>query len=130
MNSSPTLPRSITTKLIIGCLALLYSYASAANSAEVIGRSPDNTSGRMLGGWSTFLLGGAAAGPFGAIAGGLIGIWIGDQAQASSGLSGNTYQIRKEDGSVESIRSPKTSFLIGDQVEIRGIRLQAINRSH
>lgn len=127
MTSSTTPNRTIPRTLIIGTLALLYSGASIADSSEVIGRSPDNTSGRMLGGWSTFLLGGAAAGPFGAIAGGLIGIWIGDQAQAAAGLSGNHYQVKHADGSVDTVRSPRASFTMGDQVEIQGIRLRATN---
>jgi len=97
---------------------------SAAQAAEVIGHSDDNTGGQVTGGFTLFLLGGAAGGPAGAIVGGLVGAWSGGETQQQAGLSGNRYSVRTEQGEIRSFRSPNRQFEIGDQVEINGIRLQ------
>ncbi len=114
--------------LSLASLLALYSSATIANSAEVIGRAPDNTSGRLIGGWSAFLLGGAAAGPLGAIAGGLAGAFAGNQTQQAAGLSGDVYLVKTDDGQVRHFRSPQHTFAKGDQVTIDGIRIKPITQ--
>ncbi len=59
--------------LILVTATLSLSSHALVHADEVIGHSPDNTSGYMLEGWAASLVGGAAEGPAGAIAGGLIG---------------------------------------------------------
>ncbi len=115
--------------LSLTSLIALYSSATVASSAEVIGRAPDNTSGRLIGGWSAFLLGGAAAGPLGAIAGGLAGAFAGSQTQESAGLSGNIYWVRTDDGAVQRFRSPQHTFSKGDLVSINGIRIKPLTQT-
>lgn len=110
-------------------LLALYSSATIANSAEVIGRAPDNTSGRLIGGWSAFLLGGAAAGPIGAIAGGLAGVFAGNQTQESAGLSGNVYLVKTDEGVIRRFRSPQHTFTKGDRVSIDGIRIKPLTQT-
>lgn len=106
----------------IGLFPLLL--APIAQAAEVIGHSDDNTGGQVTGGFTLFLLGGAAGGPLGAIAGGLLGAWAGGETQQQAGLSGDRYTVRTEQGETRSFRSPNRQFEIGDRVTIDGIRLQ------
>ncbi|MGH1374100.1 MAG: hypothetical protein ACRBBW_18815 [Cellvibrionaceae bacterium] len=116
--------RKVTQSLSLTGLLIAYSSATIADSAEVIGRAPDNIGGRLIGGSSAFLLGGAAGGPFGALAGGLVGALIGDETQSSAGLSGNTYIVQTADGEIHHFRSPQHEFTKGDKVIIDGIRIR------
>lgn len=115
--------------LVLASLILTYSSATFASPGEVIGRSPDNTGGRLLGGWSAFLIGGAAAGPFGALAGAMLGGWAGDKTQAATQQSGNRYLVKTVDGNVSQFRSPNHTFDIGEKVEIDGIRIRPLTTS-
>ncbi|WP_461481643.1 hypothetical protein [Porticoccus sp.] len=112
--------RKITAAIALSTLLL----AASAQGAEVIGHGDDNTGGQVSGGFSLFLIGGAAGGPLGAIAGGLLGAWAGGEAQQQAGLSGDRYAVRTEQGETLSFRSPNRQFAIGDRVNIDGIRLQ------
>lgn len=108
--------------VVIGLFPLLIT--PVAQAAEVIGHSDDNTGGQVTGGFTLFLIGGAAGGPLGAIAGGLMGAWAGGGTQQQVGLSGDRYTVRTEQGETHSFRSPNQQFQVGDQVDIVGIRLQ------
>lgn len=94
-----------------------------AYSAEVIKALPDNTVGKGVGGTSTMLIGGAIAGPIGAAIGGIAGIFIGEQVQQSTGQSSQAYQVKLDDGSIETFRSPNYTFNVGDKVNVSGIRI-------
>ncbi len=121
--------RKVTQTLSLTGLLFAYSSATLADSAEVIGRAPDNTGGRLIGGWSVFLLGGAAGGPFGALAGGLVGALLGNETQSSAGLSGNTYIVQTADGKTLRFRSPQHEFIEGDKVLIDGIRIRPLEKA-
>lgn len=120
----------ITHTLSLVALLCAYSSATIADYAEVIGRVPDNTGGRLIGGWSAFLLGGAAGGPFGALAGGLLGALIGDEVQSATKLSGDTYIVETTDGETLRFRSPRYEFAEGDKVIIDGIRIRPVKQAH
>ncbi len=122
--------KKITQSLSLVSLVVVYSSATIADSGQVIGRTPDNTGGQLLGGWSVFLLGGAVGGPFGALAGGLVGALLGDQAQSATGLSGNAYLVQTQDGGTLRFRSPNHQFTEGDKVIIDGIRIRPSTQTH
>lgn len=98
--------------------------APTSQAAEVIGHDDDNTGGQVSGGFTLFLIGGAAGGPLGAIAGGLLGAWAGGEVQQQAGLSGDRYAVRTEQDETLSLRSPNQQFEIGDRVTVDGIRLK------
>jgi len=102
--------------------AVLAATSLASNANEVIKHIPDNSVGIMVGGWSSFLVGGAVAGPIGAVVGGIAGAWAGANIQEETEISGNAYLIRLDDGSEQVFRSPNYVFKAGDKVEIEGIR--------
>mgnify|MGYP007055197815 FL=1 len=109
-------------KIILLSAALPLAVSSFVMADKVVGQSTDKTAGKTLGGFSTFLIGGAAGGPVGAIVAGLAGAWAGGEIQEANNASGNTYQIRKTDGELVDLRSPNHTFAIGDEVIIQGIR--------
>ncbi|MCY1557074.1 hypothetical protein D9M68_938890 [compost metagenome] len=109
------------TPSITLCLALLCS--PVAFSAEVLSETPDTTVGKATGGM-TGLMFGAIGGPLGAVAGAAVGYFGGGAVQASSGLAEPAYLVKTDDGSVQRFRSPGKHFKPGDQVEVRGIRIQ------
>lgn len=111
--------RKIAATALVALLAI-----PVAQATEVVDHSDDNTGGQVTGGFTLFLIGGAAGGPLGAIAGGLLGAWAGGESQQQAGLSGNRYTVRTEQGETRSFRSPNRQFEIGDRVTIDGIRLQ------
>ncbi|WP_461517048.1 hypothetical protein [Porticoccus sp.] len=113
-----------TARKITAATLFTLLVAPATQAAEVIGHRDDNTGGQVSGGFSLFLIGGAAGGPLGAIAGGLLGAWAGGEAQQQAGLSGDRYAVKTAQGETLSFRSPNRQFDIGDQVKIDGIRLQ------
>jgi len=102
--------------------AILATTSLASNANEVVKHIPDNSVGKVVGGWTSFLVGGAVAGPIGAIVVGLAGAWAGGNVQEEIGSSGNAYLIRLNDGSEQVFRSPNFVFKPGDKVEIEGIR--------
>ena len=106
-------------------LITLTLYAGSAAAAEVTGHSPDKTGGRILGGWTAFLIGGAVAGPVGAIVAGLGGAWAGGEVQDASGNSGQLHQVRTDSGETVTLRSPGRTFAVGEQVSIDGMRPRA-----
>ncbi|AOE85726.1 hypothetical protein [Pseudomonas sp. TCU-HL1] len=106
------------------CLALLSSPVTFA--AEVISEVPDTTVGKASGGVTGLMLG-AIGGPVGAVAGAAVGYFGGSTVQQSSGLAEPAYMVKMDDGSVQRFRSPNKRFKPGDQVEVRGIRLEAAN---
>ncbi|MCY1287997.1 hypothetical protein D9M68_609870 [compost metagenome] len=106
------------------CLALLAS--APAFSAEVLSEVPDTTVGKA-GGGMTGLMFGAIGGPAGAIAGAAVGYFGGSAVQQASGLAEPAYMVKMDDGSVQRFRSPGKHFKAGDQVEVRGIRIEAVN---
>ena len=112
----------LTKKKIVLCALLPLAISSAVMADKVVDQSADNTAGKALGGWSAFVIGGAAGGPVGAIVAGLAGTWAGGEIQSASESSGNTYQIKKTNGEVVQLRSPNHEFAIGDKVIIQGIR--------
>ncbi|MDH4608770.1 hypothetical protein [Pseudomonas sp. BN102] len=106
------------------CLALLSS--PAAFSAEVLSETPDTTVGKAAGGM-TGLMFGAIGGPLGAVTGAAVGYFGGGAVQESTGLAEPAYLVKTDDGSVQRFRSPGKLFKPGDQVEVRGIRIEAAN---
>ena len=109
------------TFLIAGLLAL----TTSVQADEVIASVPDNTLGQAVGGWSSFLLGGAVAGPVGAIVGGIAGVWAGGNIQQATNNSENGYLVKGDNGTTHYIRSPNQAFSPGDQVKVVGIRVVA-----
>ncbi|MCY1239403.1 hypothetical protein D9M72_521950 [compost metagenome] len=75
----------------------------------------------------TGLMFGAIGGPAGAIAGAAVGYFGGSAVQQASGLAEPAYMVKMDDGSVQRFRSPGKHFKAGDQVEVRGIRIEAVN---
>jgi len=114
-------------KALCGLLIISYTLAANTNAGEVVGRNPDQTEGKILGGFTALLIGGAMAGPFGALGAGVIGAWSGGKAQASMGLSGERYQILTENAKVIDRRSPNHRFNIGDKVKIENGRPYPLN---
>lgn len=107
------------------CLALLC--APAAFAAEVISETPDTTVGKAggkAGGGMTGLMLGAIGGPIGAVAGAAVGYFGGGALQESAGLAEPAYLVETDEGDVQRFRSPGQRFAPGDQVEVRGIRLE------
>lgn len=119
-------PHSSLTKTLSTCLIALALHTSGTSAAEVTGHSPDKTGGRMLGGWTAFLIGGAAAGPVGAIAAGLGGAWAGGEIQEVSGNSGQLHHVKTDAGQTLTLRSPNQTFAVGEQVTIAGNRPRAV----
>lgn len=119
--------KHLSQTISLAGLIFFYSTATLGSSAEVIGRAPDNTGGRLMGASSAFLVGGALGGPLGAIAGAALGSWVGGRAQQATELSGDTYVVRTAEGKTQSFRSPQHQFAIGDLVTIDGIRLRPIH---
>ncbi len=112
----------IKAKIKAISFAVLVSTSLVSNANEVVKHIPDNSIGKVTGGWASFLAGGAVAGPIGAIVGGVAGAWIGANVQEKTGISGNAYLIRLDDGSEQIFRSPNFVFKLGDKVKIEGIR--------
>ncbi len=102
--------------------AILMTTSLASNANEVIQHIPDNSLGKVAGGWSSFLVGGAVGGPIDAIVGELAGAWARANVHEETGTSGNAYLIRLGDGTEQVFRSPNFVFIPGDKVEIEGIR--------
>lgn len=106
---------------VLACTLLATQSATAADT--VVATTPDTALGKGIGGMTGFLIGGAAAGPLGAIGVGLVSIWLGGEAQAASGLHDEAYVVRREDGSTRTVRSPNLDVDVGDEVRIEGRRL-------
>jgi len=107
-------------------LALSLTLPLLANAATVIKEVPDKTSGRTLGGSLGLMLGGLG-GPAGAIAGAAVSAWLGGELQASSCTHGVAYEVRRENGELTTVRSPKRRWESGDEVIIKGNRLFPAN---
>ncbi|MFP5505138.1 MAG: hypothetical protein ACLGH6_02995 [Gammaproteobacteria bacterium] len=106
---------------VLACALLATHSATAADT--VVAATPDTALGKGIGGMTGFLIGGAAAGPLGAIGVGLVSLWLGGEAQAASGLYDEAYVVRREDGSTRTVRSPNLDVAVGDEVRIEGRRL-------
>ena len=110
-------------KARIAALVCLVSTASPVVLADtVVATVPDTALGKGIGGMSGLLIGGAIAGPVGAIGAALAGLWVGGETQRASGMHGEAYVVEREDGSKQTVRSPTTQFAVGEQVEIVGRR--------
>lgn len=110
-----------TRLALLACALFAIQTATAADT--VIATTPDTALGKGIGGMTGFLIGGAVAGPLGAIGVGLASLWLGGEAQAASGLHDDAYVVRREDGSTRTVRSPNLEVAIGDPVRIEGRRL-------
>ncbi len=115
-------------KSILFSLITLYGAASVGYADEVVGRSPSNTAGHFIGGWSGVMAGGVVAGPIGAILGGLGIAWVGGEIQESSGLSEQAYQVKDSDGEIQVVRSPNRAWKNGDEVAVISNRLRPIEK--
>ena len=113
--------------LTLTTIALIASLTNfSAHSAQVVKSLPDNMVGKGVGGTSSMLIGGAIAGPIGAAVAGIAGIFVGEQIQQTTGNSGNAYQVKLEDGTLATFRSPNFSFNVGDEVRVDGIRIYPV----
>lgn len=100
-------------------------FCVAVQADEVVAQVPDNTVGGGFGAGAGLLLGGALGGPFGALVGAGVGLFSGSAAQEVSGGSQTSYIVRDSAGHQQTVRSPNAEFSIGQQVSVRGDRLQA-----
>lgn len=103
------------------CALSAAQFAAAADT--VVATTPDTVVGKGIGGMSGFLVGGAVAGPLGAIGVGLVSLWLGGEAQEAIGLHDEAYVVQREDGSTQTVRSPNLEVAVGDEVRIEGRRL-------
>ena len=71
------------------------------------------------------LVGGAVGGPVGALLGAGAGLFIGSGVQSATGQQGHAYKVRDSAGEVQTVRSPNETFVVGQQVEVTGIRLRS-----
>lgn len=116
-------------RVSMGMLALLVGLSSApALSDEVIAEAEDTTAGASLGATTGIMIGGAAGGPLGALIGAGAGLLLGKTAQQIGGLEERAYQVRTAQGDTRVVRSPNAEFSIGQQVELQGNRLYALER--
>lgn len=109
-----------TRMAVLVCMLSAMQGVAAADT--VVATKPDTALGKGIGGMSGFLVGGAVAGPIGAIGVGLAGLWLGGETQEATGLHGDAYVVQREDGSTQTVRSPKVKVAVGDQVRIVGRR--------
>jgi len=108
----------------IAVLVCALSAMQAAMAADtVVDTAPDTIVGKGVGGMSGFLVGGAVAGPLGAIGVGLASLWLGGEVQEATGLHDEAYVVRHEDGTTETVRSPNVKVAVGDEVRVEGRRL-------
>lgn len=105
---------------VLVCMLSATQYAAAADT--VVATTPDTALGKGIGGMSGFLIGGAVAGPIGAIGVGLAGLWLGGETQEATGLHDDAYVVQREDGSMQTVRSPNVKVAVGDQVRVVGRR--------
>lgn len=101
---------------------LALALAGASRADVVVGHSPDNTAGHLIGGSVSLLLGGFAfGGPAGAIGAGVLGAWLGGEIQQASGNSGDLHHIETGEG-VRIVRSPEQYYPPGREVVIKNGR--------
>ena len=107
----------------LAVLVCILSTASPLALADtVVATAPDTALGKGIGGMSGILIGGAIAGPVGAIGAALAGLWAGGEMQRASGIHGEAYVVERDDGSRRTVRSPKREMAVGEQVRIIGRR--------
>lgn len=112
-------------------LVLAIMLQAGVGHADTVTREvPDNLPGKGFGGLSGFMIGAAAGGPIGAVVGIGIGWLVGGETQEATGLSGTTYQVRREDGSETFVRSPNQIWSPGDRVRIVNSRLIAVDEAN
>ncbi|HAF92533.1 MAG TPA: hypothetical protein DCG67_12355, partial [Pseudomonas sp.] len=70
---------------------------------------------------------GAVAGPIGALVGGGLGYLAGQGVQQGSGLEQTLYVVRRDDGSIDRIRSSDGGFLVGQRIRRDGAHITAMN---
>lgn len=106
-------------------LGLSLFSAGAIHADEVISQTGDTTAGAAFGVGTGMLVGGGAGGPIGALLGAGIGWLAGSGVQKASGLEERAYKVRSSTGEEQVVRSPRTEFAVGQQVEVSGRRLHA-----
>ena len=107
----------------LAVLVCILSIASPVALADtIVATAPDTALGKGIGGMSGILIGGAVAGPIGAIGAALAGLWAGGEMQRASGMHGEAYVVERDDGSKRTVRSPTIKMAIGEQVQIIGRR--------
>ncbi|MDV3237274.1 MAG: hypothetical protein LOY58_00275 [Gammaproteobacteria bacterium] len=109
------------SRIAVFVCALSAMQIAAADT--VVGTAPDTIVGKGIGGMSGFLVGGAVAGPLGAIGVGLASLWLGGEVQEATGLHDEAYVVQHEDGTTETVRSPNTKVAVGEEVRVEGRRL-------
>lgn len=110
---------------VLGTLLLA---TQCVHADTVIEEVPDTLTGKALGGVSGFMVGAAVGGPVGAIGIGLASAWLGGKAQEETGLHGVAYRIRRDDGAIETVRSPLQRWAVGDMVRKDGNRLAYMDK--
>ena len=108
---------------VVGSMILL---TGAARADEILEVHADNMVGGGFGGLSGFMLG-AVAGPIGALVGGGLGYLAGQGVQQGSGLEQTLYVVRRDDGSIDRIRSSDGGFLVGQRIRHDGAHITAMN---
>lgn len=104
-------------------VCMLSAMQCAAAADTVVGTAPDTALGKGIGGMSGFLVGGAVAGPIGAIGVGLASLWLGGEVQEATGLHDDAYVVRSQDGETQTVRSPNVKMAVGDRVQVVDRRL-------
>ncbi|MCW3149761.1 hypothetical protein N8H22_14235 [Stutzerimonas stutzeri] len=112
-------------KLIVAALSAAILSCGLAQADEVLEVHRDRAVGAGFGGLSGFMLG-AVAGPVGALVGGGLGWLAGRGVQQAAGLEQTLYVVRKEDGSIDRIRSSDGRFLQGQHIRRDGAEITAM----
>lgn len=102
-------------------LLTLVLIAPMANAAEIIDTRPDNRVGEVFGSGVGVLLGGAAGGPLGAIAGAAIGYFSGGGVQHVIGQTGVAYKVKRNDGTVSTMRYNRLPAELQNSVETSSV---------
>ena len=101
--------------------------AGKALADEVLSQTGDTTAGATFGAGIGVLAGGAAGGPIGALIGAGVGLLGGREVQKVSGLEERAYIVRNSStGKEQVVRSPREEFAVGQQVNVKGLRLHAV----
>ncbi|MDT3708730.1 hypothetical protein BSR09_06385 [Stutzerimonas degradans] len=112
-------------KLIVAAASAAILISASVHADEILEVHPDHAVGGGFGGLSGFMVG-AVGGPIGALVGGGLGWLLGSGVQDAAGLEQTLYVVRKEDGSIDRIRSSNGSFLAGQHIRRDGAEITAM----